>query len=222
MNLPFTADQFFGVLADYNRLFLWAVIGLWLASVAWIVATKRDPAGQARSLSYFLAALWAWNAMAYHAVLFTRINPAAWLFAAFFAVQAVLLFVSGRRGGLEYFSATGVLPRAGAALVLYALAYPFLSSVAAHHYPAAPTYGLPCPTVILTIGVLLTARSVPLALAIVPVLWAFVGGSAAFLLDVPTDYVLLASGVLMIFGLLARASRGVARRADYGGSLSRP
>jgi hypothetical protein len=50
-----------------------------------------------------------------------------------------------------------------------------------------PTYGVPCPTAILTIGLLMTTLdSVPLSLAIIPVLWGFIGGSAAVLLAVPT------------------------------------
>ena len=67
-----------------------------------------------------------------------------------------------------------------------------------HRYPAAPTFGVPCPTVILTVGLLLTVRGgVPLILTIVPIFWGFIGGSAAVLLNVPTDYVLLGAGALL-------------------------
>jgi hypothetical protein len=67
-----------------------------------------------------------------------------------------------------------------------------------HSYPEAPTFGVPCPTAILTIGVLVGARGhVPLTLAIVPIVWGLIGGSAAVLLGVPTDYVLLGSGLLL-------------------------
>jgi hypothetical protein len=33
----------------------------------------------------------AWSAVAYHIMFFTRINPAAWLFAAIFLLQAAQL-----------------------------------------------------------------------------------------------------------------------------------
>lgn len=60
----------------------------------------------------------------------------------------------------------------------------------------------------MTIGVLVTARGgVPLTLAIVPVFWGFVGGSAAVLLAVPTDYVLLGAGVLLTVVLVAQRVR---------------
>jgi hypothetical protein len=75
-----------------------------------------------------------------------------------------------------------------------------------HSYPA--TFGVPCPTAILTIGVLLTVcRNVPAWLTIVPALWAFIGGSAALLLKVPTDYVLLAAGMLQVIVFVTPHSR---------------
>jgi hypothetical protein len=78
-----------------------------------------------------------------------------------------------------------------------------------HPYPATPTFGVPCPTAILTIGVLLTARGgVPVTLSIIPALWGLIGGSAALLLAVPADYVLLGAGLLLSSMLIAR---GVAR-----------
>lgn len=39
-------------------------------------------------------------------------------------------------------------------------------------------------------SVVYSRGGIPPLLAIVPVLWGFIGGSAAVLLDVPTDYVL--------------------------------
>ena len=198
MDLPFTPEQFFTILATYNREFYLVVAAWYLASIGVVVAASRNSARWSRPLSYFLAALWAWNAVAYHALLFTRINPAAWLFAALFGVQAVLLAWAGARHGREYFASTGSRLLIGMGLIVYALLYPFLSTLS-HAYPATPTFGLPCPTTILTIGLLLTGRgNVPAALAVVPALWAMIGGSAAWLLQVPTDYALLAAGLVLI------------------------
>jgi len=57
---------------------------------------------------------------------------------------------------------------------------------------------VPCPTDILTIGALLTSRRrVPAAVAVIPIVWGMIGGSAAVLLAVPTDYVLLGAGGLL-------------------------
>ena len=205
MGLPFTAEQFFGVFADYNRTFIVAVVALWVASVAVLAHVSRDPSRRSRRLSLFLAALWLWNALVYHALLFTRINPAAWLFAGLFLVQAVLFVWAATQRRIEYFTSTGWAQIIGLGLIAYALLYPFLTIVFGHNYPAAPTFGVPCPTAILTIGAFVTSRRrIPVAVAVIPIVWGIIGGSAALLLAVPTDYVLLGAGVLLPALLVGR------------------
>jgi hypothetical protein len=204
VELPFTPDQFFGVFAEYNRLFWPVVAAWWCATVAALLMVWRNPSRWSRMLALFLAVLWLWNAVAYHAWLFTRINAAAWLFAGFFAVQGVL-FLSERGRPLTFFSSGGAMQAIGVALTAYALAYPMLTLALGHSYPATPTYGLPCPTAILTIGLLLTVQGgPPMYLALIPMAWGFIGGSAAMFLRVPTDYVLLAAGFLMPVGFIRR------------------
>jgi hypothetical protein len=199
MQLPFTPDQFFSIFAEYNRTFWIAIVVWWFATIAALVLSWREPERWSPTLSLFLGAVWLWNAVAYHAFLFTRINPAAWMFSLMFAVQAVVFAHAGLQRRPLYLSSTGASQGLGVALTAYSLAYPFLTMALGHDYPATPTFGLPCPTVILTIGLLLTARDgVPLRFAAIPILWGFIGGSAAMLLEVRTDYVLLAAGVLLL------------------------
>jgi hypothetical protein len=58
-----------------------------------------------------------------------------------------------------------------------------------------PMFGItPCPVTIFTFGLFLLAAPVSRWLLVVPVLWALIGGSAAFVLHVPQDWMLLASG----------------------------
>jgi hypothetical protein len=215
VDLPFTIDQLLGIFASYNRAFIVVVVGLWLASVGTLAFVSRDPARRSRTLSLFLGVLWLWNAGAYHALFFTRINPAAWLFAALFVVQAALFCWAASSGRIEYFSSPGWRRGIGLALVAYALAYPFLTIAWGHSYPDTPTFGVPCPTAILTIGVLITARGHPLlTLTIVPIVWGFIGGSAAVLLSVPADYVLLAAGMLLTVVVVAQRIRPVSTAAS--------
>jgi hypothetical protein len=203
MGLPFTSDQFFGVFAAYNRAFLPVAVAFWLAGLLVLVLAWRDPSRAGRLLSLYLGALWLWNGLAYHALLFTRINPAAWLFAALFIVQGALFVRAASRRSPGYFAASGWRRPAGVSLSGYALAYPFLTIALGHLYPATPTFGVPCPTAILTIGVLLTADpAATRALAVAPLIWSGIGGSAAFLLGVPTDYALVVAGLLLSLGLL--------------------
>jgi hypothetical protein len=214
VGLPFTSDQFFAIFAEYNRAFVFVAATLWMATVAMLVFVSRDPERRSGALSLFLGALWLWNAAAYHAYLFARINPAAWLFAPVFATQALLFSRAAAARQPQYFSSPSLFRTLGVGLAVYALAYPYLTVALGHAYPAAPTYGVPCPTAILTIGLLMTARGgVPLSLAIIPVLWGFIGGSAAVLLAVPTDYVLLiAGGLLTLITLAQRLRPAPARR----------
>ena len=214
--LPFTADQFYQVFARYNEA-LWPVAVLWwLTTLALAVAAWRIPAAS-RWLMSLVGLLWAWNAVVYHAWLFTAINPAAWVFAGLFLAQAGLLAYAGRRAVQPFFHAQGWRRSLGVGLTAYAFLYPFLTIAAGHRFPATPTFGVPCPTVILTIGLFLTMPAVPGRLTVVPVLWAFVGGSAAYLLNVPTDYPLLGGGVLLAWVAIRQSyssSRGRRRRSS--------
>jgi hypothetical protein len=76
------------------------------------------------------------------------------------------------------------------------VAYPLLGYAAGHRYPATPTFGLPCPTTIFTLGLLLWAdRPMPRWLLAVPIAWSALGASAALQLGVPEDLGLVAAGV---------------------------
>lgn len=213
--LPFTPDQFFEIFAIYNSRFSIVVAAWWLASLGLVAFAWWNPRRDSRFVTQLLAALWAWNAVAYHAALFTRINPAAWIFAVLFAIEAVLLAWAAARHPHEYFASHGPISRIGLGLIAYSFLYPFLSALS-HTYPATPTFGVPCPTTILTIGLLLTTRGgIPTAVAIVPALWGIIGGSAAALLNVPTDYVLLVAGLLLLVVASAGAWGAPSRLRSY-------
>jgi hypothetical protein len=69
-----------------------------------------------------------------------------------------------------------------------------------HNYPAVPIFGVtPCPVTIFTFGMLLlTIGPVPRWLLVIPVIWSLIGGSAAILLAVPQDWLLLVSGFVAV------------------------
>src|SRR5689334_21794259 len=94
MNLPFTHDQFFDVLAAYNELLWPFALALWVYALAAAVLMVRGHK-PSRFVATMLAIQWAWAGVAYHAAFFAAINPAAWLFAVLFVVEAGLLFWFG-------------------------------------------------------------------------------------------------------------------------------
>jgi hypothetical protein len=206
MSLPFSPAAFFEVFADYNRAWWPAVVALWLATAAVLAAVALIGPHRRTDVAAttLLAVLWSWSGAVYHAGYFTAINPAAWLFAAGFLVEAALLAWSGGvRRQLVFGSASRPALIGGIGLALYALLYPALSMGLGHPYPRTPTFGVPCPTTIFTVGLLLTCDRPPLLVAAVPLAWSMVGGSASLLLGVPADFLLLACGPALAGKILA-------------------
>ena len=202
MQLPFTREQFFDLFVAYNDALWPAVVALWIATV--IVALRLStPHAHDRWVSALLAGHWAWSAIGYHVAFFTSINPAAWLFAALFLGQAVLVFRAGvMQRGLSFAPWGNAWAPLAWGLIAYSLAYPVINALDHRSLLRIPTFGLPCPTTILTAGVLMLATPRCWSLSAVPVIWSAIGGSAAFLLGVHADVALPIAGIaLAIFSV---------------------
>jgi hypothetical protein len=207
MNLPFTIDQFFDVFGAYNRS-LWPVaLGLWIYALLGVAILARHRNG-GRFITILLAVQWVWAAVAYHAMFFTRINPAAWFFSVLFLAESGLLIWSvGARGDHLHFSPTGT-PRhiLSWTLIAYALVYPTIARAEGHAFPELPTFGVPCPTTLLTIGFLFAVDPpMPWVIAVIPIVWAFIAGSAALLLGVRADLMLWVAGVSLLVYVVTTA-----------------
>ena len=199
MKLLFSGEQFFDVFAQYNQAVWPAQILLNLIAVAAIVLLRFGGRSKDRVISSIVAFLWAWMAIAYHFAFFTRINPAAWLFgAAFIAGAFGFVWAGVIHNGVRFHAGRGIQASIGSILIGFALVcYPILSFALGRKYPAVPTFGLPCPTTIFTLGVLLfLTRPAPRSVFFVPLVWSAVGSVAAFELGVFEDLGLLAAGVI--------------------------
>jgi hypothetical protein len=210
MEIPFTIDQFYGVFRDYNEAVWPAQLFLVVIALAAITLALRPRPWSGIGVSAILGFLWAWIAVVYHLSFFTRISPAAYVFAAVsMAGSAVFLWQGVIQRRLQFKWMPGMRAYAGLAFVVFALlVYPLWSTYEGHRYPATPTFGLPCPTTIFTVGMLAFAvPPTPRSPLFVPVLWCFVGAQAAFSLDVQPDMGLVAAAMAGIF-LLVTASQG--------------
>ena len=154
--LPFGRQEFLEVFGRYNiavwpaQLLLYAVA---LVIVALILRRERRSVVVA-----LLATLWLWTGVVYHLLFFSEINPAARYFGIAFIAQAVLLLATDRRQTASGEWGTPIARSTGKVLIAYALVgYPLIGSLAGQTYPTVVTLGLPCPTTIFTIGVLLIA-----------------------------------------------------------------
>lgn len=226
MNLPFTHDQFLDVFAAYNRLLWPAAVLLWLLTVGSLVHLWRVGPRASRLVAIVLAVHWAWSAFAYQLAFFRRVNPAATIFAVIFLAQAVLLLWRGvlqrRLAFVPSRSAWGAI---GGALVAYSLAYPALALASGLTFPRMPTFGVPCPTTILTVGLLLLLRRDEVRrLAAIPVVWAAIGGSAAVLLAIRIDLALVVAGGLLLLHVIGhgRSALGRDRSGDDLSAAARP
>jgi hypothetical protein len=202
MQLPFTREQFFNLFLAYNEALWPAVVALWIAST--VVARRLSARHQHdRWVSALLVGHWAWSALAYHVAFFTRINPAAWLFAVLFLAQAVLFFRVGLvQRGLSFAPWGNAWAPLAWGLIVYSLAYPAINALDHRSLLRIPTFGVPCPTTIFTVGVLMLATPRRWSLSVVPVIWSAIGGSAAFALGVSADVALPIAGIaLAIFSL---------------------
>ena len=198
--LPFTPEQFLVVFVNYNHA-IWPIqIAAYVLGALSIASLFRRTRAADRVITGVLAAMWLWTGVAYHALSFSAINNAAYIFAALFIIQGCYLVYAGVyrdqiRFGLRPILATGV----GISLVAYAtIAYPLIGLATGHRYPEMPMFGVtPCPVTIFTFGMLLlTMHPVPSWLFVVPFVWSLIGGSAAVLLNVPQDWLLLVSGFI--------------------------
>jgi hypothetical protein len=156
MQLPFTHGEFLDLFGAYNRG-VWPVVAvLWLATVGAVLHLPRGDPRASRLLSALLALHWAWAGGVYHIGYFRRINPIAILFGAVFLLEAALLCWRGVvHRTLVYAPTRSNWNRLGYLLISLSLVYPVLGLLSGLHYPRLPTFGIPCPSTLLTMGLLL-------------------------------------------------------------------
>src|SRR5215218_8266080 len=198
--LPFTPEQFTAVFASYNGA-IWPMqfFAYVLGALAFGLAFRGGPSSD-RIIAVILAVMWAFTGIGYHLTFFAAINKAAYGFGALFLVEAVALTYAGAyRTRLEFGFRGDPAAWVGVLFVGYAAAlYPLIGISTGHHYPELPMFGVtPCPVTIFTLGMLLLTTNSPSGYLLpIPLLWSLIGGSAAILLQIPQDWLLLASGAV--------------------------
>jgi hypothetical protein len=215
--LLFSREQFFQLFADYNASIWPMQMVLVLAAVGALIASMRAPARAAIWPPLILASLWIWSGVAYHIVFFRRINPAAAIFGSLFVLQGLVLIVAAAQKHVVLRLRSSVRGWLGAMIVLYALVgYPLLGMALGHEYPAAPTFGAPCPLTIFTFGLLLWNEDrTPWYVLVIPVGWTAIGSLAAFSLGVREDLGMpMAAFVVIVAELTSRVRESVSRGRD--------
>ncbi|HET9487780.1 MAG TPA: DUF6064 family protein [Chryseosolibacter sp.] len=199
MKIPFTTNEFLQVFERYNEN-IWPLQVMFYALAVYACMSIVRKASHTSSIVFaVLAFFWIWMGVVYHLLFFSQINKAANIFGILFIAQGLMFLYHGTyRQSIKLKAARDVSGVLGFVLVLYALiGYPLFGMLTGHVYPAAPTFGVPCPTTIFTFGVLLFAQErIQWYVVIIPFLWSLLGFSAAINLSVPQDYGLVIAGVV--------------------------
>lgn len=201
MRLPFSIDEFLGVFEKYNKD-VWPaqIIHFILALVAVGMVVRKEHSN--RAIFVILAFFWMWMGIVYHIRYFSPVNPAAKIFGGLFIVQAFIFIYEGAiKSSLELTFNRHWTSFLGIVLIIYALiGYPLLGYSLGHAYPKSPTFGVPCPTTIFSLGILMfSAKRIAWYVFIIPLLWSLIGFSAAIALEIKEDYGLFLAGLLFAF-----------------------
>jgi Family of unknown function (DUF6064) len=204
MQLPFSLGDFLIVFKTYNQTIFPLQIGFYFIVFISVYFLFTGNKNLNKIISITLSFFWLWMGIVYHIIFFSTINKAAYIFGAFFIIQGIMFAGCGLiRKKLSFEYTKSAVNKVGIILIAYALIiYPVLGHNLGHAYPYSPTFGLPCPTTIFTLGVLLfTNKKLPMHLLIIPLLWSIIGFTAALTLTIYEDAGLLIAG-LTTFTLL--------------------
>jgi len=209
--MPFSVEMLLDYFAVYNeRIWPMQLLG-YVAGLLTLVPLFRPGKTWNRVVTGVLALLWLWIGLVFW---LQAASQMAMLYVptVLFTVQGVLFLYALARDRITYGPAGRVATAVGLTFIAYALAgYPLVGLWVGHVYPHAVLSPLfPCPAIILTFGVLLFARRMPLHLLVIPTFWAM-SGVLWFYLGMVEDAGLVIAGVVGVVMLTARER--VARRA---------
>ena len=146
----------------------------------------------------------------------------AWLWAAVFILEAILLLVAGVvRRELVFAPRWNLSSALGAVFMLYALvAYPIIEMLGGYPLRAMPLFGLaPCVTVFFAFGLLLWARPpVPRYLLLLPLAWALCASPDNIAMGHVADFPLILVGMITV-GLIIWRDRTSSWQTVAGGVL---
>jgi len=198
---PYEHPQLKAFLATFARgnAAVWPMQLVWYAGAMAMIGLALWSRPRATQLICLLAAAdLAWEGIVYFAMQRSDMNL-AWLWAAVFVLEAILLLVAGivRRDSViaPRWDLASVL---GALFILYALvAYPIIGLLGGHSLGTLPVFGLaPCATVIFIFGLLLWGRP-PAPTYLLPILlaWGLCAAPPMLATGIVADVGLVVAGV---------------------------
>lgn len=203
--LLFSPRTYYRLFELYN-LAIWPMQILAVAlGVAILVMWWRGGVWAGRVVVAILAACWPWVAWAYLLSRYDTINWAARYFAVGFAIEALLLVLTGLvRNRLGLRPAADTAGRAGLGIFLFALVLqPLIGPLLGRPWGQIEIFGIaPDPTTVATLGVLLAANRIHWELFVIPLTWCAVSGATLWTMQSPDALIMpvVAAMVLVLAG----------------------
>lgn len=206
--MPFTTEQFFEVFRSYNTIVFPFQVLILALGILLVFLVRKESSFVSSFIKSYLLFLWLWIGIIYHIMFFTTINKAAYIFGALFVVQGLLFFVEFFiRNKFELIFENKRITYIGFALLIFgAIVYPIIGLTLGKPIEYSIILGLPCPSVIFTIGIMIFLRkNLSKYLLIIPVLWAFIGFFAAIKFGVYQDIALPVSAFIVLYTNIIKA-----------------
>ncbi len=209
--LPYTAEALFALFDEYNRAIRPVPALALFFSAAALTLAVRARMDRSRIILAILAAGWLWTGAVYHLMFFTGLNFAAPVYGAVFILQGLLLIWTGivrRRISIRFDRGIAASTGVGIAVISAAI-LPILDwQTGAGWTDARFALIAPGATAGFTIGLLMLSDDrTPVHLVAIPILWTFVSGLHAWLLDIPQDYLPIVIGIAAAFQALKSMRR---------------
>jgi len=211
--LLFSVRTYYRLFELYNQAIWPAQIpALMLGGIILWLLHRGDP-WQGPAVAGILSAGWLWTAWAFLVQHYDTINWVARYLAIGFAAEALLLVWAGLvRRRLSFRPYDDWIGRVGLFLFLFALALqPLIAALVGRDWRQAEILGLtPDPTVVATLGILLTAKSPPWSLTVLPLFWCAISGMTLWTMGAPDAWVMLLAGLTgagLATGRVMRAAR---------------
>jgi hypothetical protein len=219
--LLFSARTYYRLFELYNRAIWPAQI---LALLLGLVILWRLHRGSPRQgvVMVILAAGWLWTAWAYLVEHYDTINWAARYFAIGFVIEAVLLIWTSVVHNRLLFQPHGSwIGRTGMGVFLFALVVqPLIGPLVGRDWKQAEIFGIaPDPTVLATLGILLTVdKRPPCGLMIIPLIWCALSGAILWTMGSPDAWVMPVAALgalgLTVYRVLSVRGQGGIREPE--------
>lgn len=212
MELPYSAEVYFALMAEYNDRWMAVVILGWVLSVAVLTGLIFSPIlrglNKSRVTGLFLGLAWIWIGAIHQFGMMAELNFMAPIYGVAWILQGILvIWFSADNDRVHFQFKNNFAGRVATCIALAgAVLYPLAVLAEGFDWMSLPLVATsPEPTLIFTAGILMMAQQRKVQfLFVLPVCGAVVSGLSAFLLMHPLDYTVPVAFCFALFVVLTK------------------